>query len=62
MKTTAALSLSATDSLTKGMDCGKNDAMLDVAMLLIILYIPMESLSWSNAIDSIVDVGGVYKL
>ena len=40
----------------------KDDAMLDVVMLLIVLYILMESLSWSNAIDSIVDVGGVYKL
>ncbi len=59
---TAALRLGATDILTKGMGCGKNGAILDVAMLLIVLYIPMESLSWSNAIDSSVDVGGEYKL
>lgn len=31
-------------------------------MVLIVLYIVMETLSWSNAIDNIVDVGGVYKL
>ena len=40
------------------MGCGKINAISNVAMLLIVLYMPMESLNWSNAIDSSVDVGG----
>lgn len=48
--------------MTKATGYGKNNATMDVAMLLIVLYIAMETLSWSNAIDSIVDVAGVYKL